>query len=251
MGIHKKYKTKEEWKEARRLSLKKWRDANPDRTKENTKKYYDLNKKEMNIKSRLSYSKNKEFILEKARIYRKLNPDKIKEANDKYKKTHKNEIKERKKIYENKNSDKLKKNHRDYYAKNKEICKKRVAIYRKNRCSIDQLFKLTCIIRSVTSKAITNAGYFKNNKTKEILGCSYEEFKLHLESKFESWMNWNNYGNPKDGILELNKTWDIDHIIPLSSAKTEEDIIKLSHYTNLKPLCSKFNRQVKKNKLTF
>jgi hypothetical protein len=61
-------------------------------------------------------------------------------------------------------------------------------------------------------------------------------------------MTWENYGNPKDGILELNKTWDIDHIIPLYDAITEEDIIRLNHYTNLQPLCSYTNRIIKKNK---
>ena len=64
---------------------------------------------------------------------------------------------------------------------------------------------------------------------------------------FEPWMNWGNHGNPKDGVIEPNKTWDIDHIIPLSSAKTEDDIIKLNHYTNLRPLCSYNNRFIKKN----
>jgi hypothetical protein len=62
-------------------------------------------------------------------------------------------------------------------------------------------------------------------------------------------MNWNNHGNPIDGIYTINKTWDIDHIIPLSSAKTEEDIIKLNHYTNLKPLCTYYNRFIKKDKI--
>jgi hypothetical protein len=61
-------------------------------------------------------------------------------------------------------------------------------------------------------------------------------------------MNWDNYGNPKDGMLEYNKTWDIDHITPTSSAITEEELIKLNHYTNLKPLCSKFNRHIKRDK---
>ncbi len=35
--------------------------------------------------------------------------------------------------------------------------------------------------------------------------------------------------------------WHIDHIVPLSSAKTEEDVYKLCHYTNLQPLWSKDN----------
>jgi len=59
-------------------------------------------------------------------------------------------------------------------------------------------------------------------------------------------MNWDNYGNPKDGILEPNKTWDIDHIKPVSSALTEGAIVELNHYSNLQPLCSYHNRNVKR-----
>ena len=62
-------------------------------------------------------------------------------------------------------------------------------------------------------------------------------------------MNWDNYGNPKDGILEINKTWDIDHIIPTTTAKTEEELIKLNHFTNLQPLCSYYNRITKRAKI--
>ena len=47
----------------------------------------------------------------------------------------------------------------------------------------------------------------------------------HLESKFTEEMSFDNYGK-----------WHIDHIIPISSAKTEEDIIRLNHYTNFQPL---------------
>ena len=60
-------------------------------------------------------------------------------------------------------------------------------------------------------------------------------------------MNWDNYGNPKDGIYELNKNWDLDHVIPSSKAKTEEEIIMLNHYKNFQPLCSFHNRFVKRN----
>ena len=57
-------------------------------------------------------------------------------------------------------------------------------------------------------------------------------------------MSWNNKGLYNG---EFNFGWDIDHIIPLSSGKTEEDIIKLNHYTNLQPLCSRINRDIKKD----
>lgn len=57
-------------------------------------------------------------------------------------------------------------------------------------------------------------------------------------------MNWDNYGlyngEPKYG-------WDIDYKIPTSSAITEEDVIKLNHYSNLQPLCSYVNRVVKRD----
>ncbi len=87
----------------------------------------------------------------------------------------------------------------------------------------------------------TNAPYFLDK-----LGCSFEEFKIYLESKFEDWMSWENYGKYNG---ELNYGWDIDHINPLSNAKTEEEIYNLSNYTNLQPLCSKTNRDIKKNKV--
>ena len=66
---------------------------------------------------------------------------------------------------------------------------------------------------------------------------------MYLESKFEPWMCWNNKGLYNG---EFNYGWDIDILYPISSAKTEEDIIKLNHYTNLQPLCSKINRDIKK-----
>jgi len=53
----------------------------------------------------------------------------------------------------------------------------------------------------------------------------------------------------KDG--KLNYGWDIDHIIPLSSVKKEEDLIKLNHYTNLQPLCSFVNRVIKRDKMIY
>lgn len=85
----------------------------------------------------------------------------------------------------------------------------------------------------------------KNNKYQQILGTSFPELKKYIESKWEPWMNWNNYGLYKTN--EYNVGWDIDHIIPTSSANTKEELLKLLHHTNLQPLCSNINRNVKRN----
>jgi hypothetical protein len=67
----------------------------------------------------------------------------------------------------------------------------------------------------------------KRTTTNELVGCSIEELKLHIEKQFQpnmSWDNWSQYG------------WHLDHIKPLSSAKTIEEMESLCHYTNLQPL---------------
>ena len=94
----------------------------------------------------------------------------------------------------------------------------------------------------ITSQ-LRKRGFSKKSKTYQILGCSYQEFKNHLESQFQPWMNWDNYGKYNG---ELKFGWDLDHIIPLSTAVTEEDVIRLNHYTNFQPLCSKINRDIKR-----
>jgi hypothetical protein len=68
-------------------------------------------------------------------------------------------------------------------------------------------------------------GYTKNNKTEKILGCTFEKFREHIEKQFKPGMTWLNHGD-----------WELDHIVPISFAKTEEEVIKFSHYTNLQPL---------------
>ena len=69
----------------------------------------------------------------------------------------------------------------------------------------------------------------------ELIGCTPEELKIHIEKQFTIGMSWDNYGTYGDN------TWNIDHKIPLSSAKTKNDIYTLSHYTNLQPMWSKEN----------
>ena len=112
----------------------------------------------------------------------------------------------------------------------------------------DILYRLSLNMRTSIRESLKSNGYRKCKKTEEILGLSIDDFKMYLESKFEDWMTWDNRGLYNG---ELNYGWDIDHKIPLASAKTEEELIKLNHYINLQPLCSKINRDVKRDILDF
>ena len=119
--------------------------------------------------------------------------------------------------------------------------------YYNDRIKVDNLFKVRQSIRKTISSSFRNTSFRKSSKTAIILGCTFEDFKLYLESNFEPWMTWENKGLYNG---ELNYGWDIDHKIPVSSATTEEELVELNHYTNLQPLCSKINRDIKKNKIT-
>jgi len=112
----------------------------------------------------------------------------------------------------------------------------------------DMIYRIKDSISALIRNSLKKKNYRKKSRTTEILGCSCDFFKLYLESKFEPWMTWENYGLWNG---ELNYGWDIDHIIPISSGNTEDEILKLNHYSNFQPLCSHKNRYIKKNHLDY
>jgi hypothetical protein len=201
-------------KEEIKIYNKNYRENNKERIKKLKAEWYLKNINKNKEKRKIIYQENKEVIISKTKEYSKLNKD---------------SIKKRKNVYYVKNKTKIINQHNEYL---------------KNRKKIDPIFKLKVNIRTNIYYNLKKAKYDKNLKTDIILGCSYEFFKEYLESKFESWMTWENYGLYNG---ELNYGWDIDHIIPTSSATTEEELLKLNNFNNLQPLCSKINRDIKKD----
>lgn len=127
-------------------------------------------------------------------------------------------------------------NNKEYFSKyrekNKEKIKKKTNEYLKNRKKNDLIFKFNCNIRCLIKNSFTrgNNQYKKNAKSEVILGCTITEFKNYIENKFTDGMNWENQGK-----------WHLDHIKPLALATSEEEIIRLNHYTNFQPLWAKDN----------
>jgi hypothetical protein len=224
------------------------------------KRIYTLEQKERKRLYDIEYNeKNKDKHKKTNTIYRENNKEKIKENQKLYTLNNKDKKKEYDKKYRSENIDKKKKNGKEYYQSNKSILIEKQKEYCKiNKDKINArilekkknnpLFKLSCSTRSLIKQAFKRKGCEKLTKTELILGCSFTEFKIYIESLWQPWMNWDNKGNWNGVPTEINTSWDVDHKIPLITAKTVEDIIKLNHYTNLQPLCSYTNRHIKKNK---
>lgn len=174
------------------------------------------------------------------------NKEHRKEYMKEYRKRKAIEIKKSKIIWNKNNKEKIKKHSENDRKKNKEKIRERKKLYARKKRKEDPLFKLKEGIRVLVKSSFKTKRMTKNNTTINILGCSVEDLKKFIESKFENWMTWENRGlyNGKP-----NYGWDIDHIIPLNVAKTEDEVIALNHYTNLQPLCSYINRDVKKGKI--
>lgn len=139
------------------------------------------------------------------------------------------------KDWKSNNKDKIKSYKRKYYINNKNILYQRQL----NRMSKDKVLKLKIRIRSLIAKSFIKNKTNKNNSSLKILGCTMEFFKQHIESQFLNWMHWENYGNCKTNDYKCS--WHLDHIIPVSLAKTEKDLILLNHWSNFQPKCSKNN----------
>lgn len=214
----------------------------PEEKKEKQKIYYLLNREKI-IARQTEYKQNNK---DKRKVNRELNKEKINNQKKIFYENNKEKILEAQKEYYENNKEERIKYSKIYNLINKEKNKEKLKIYYQNKWKNNPTYRLKSNVSRRIRYSLTINGLTKKNKTSDILGCSLEDFKSYIESKFESWMTWENMGNPKDGILEINKTWDIDHIIPISSAKTESDILKLNHHSNLQPLCSYTNRFIKK-----
>jgi len=65
----------------------------------------------------------------------------------------------------------------------------------------------------------------------KVLGCDGKTLRRHIESKFTVGMEWDLYGQ-----------WEVDHVVPLSAARSLAEVVELCHYENLQPLWKRENQ---------
>lgn len=123
-----------------------------------------------------------------------------------------------------------------YYSDNSEIILTKQKVYRKSNRKVyrenekkkrysDPIFRLKKNLRTRLSEYVKLMNISKKQSTFAIIGLTPENLRNYLQESFVEGMNWENYG-----------MWHVDHIIPLSSAKSETELYELCHYTNLQPL---------------
>lgn len=179
---------------------------------ENNKKYREKNAEVLKEKVKIRYEQNKEVRKQKERKRYQLKKEQIKA--------------------------KVK----DYYLSNKDKIKEQRKIYAKKKLATDNIFKTKRNLRNRLWYALSNKGWKKNTNFNKYIGLDdCAQLVSFLEKNFKDGMSWENYGN----------LWDIDHIVPLSLASTEEQLHQLCNYKNLVPMNKIENRVVKRDKFDF
>lgn len=184
--------------------------------------YYITNKEEINAKNQEWKINNKDYLLEKSKEYYNTNRESILNKSKEYLFNNKDENRDRK---------------RRYYKNNSKSILEKKSKYINNRKKHDKVFHITMSIRSLIKDSFRKRN-FNKPKTNEILGCSYEEFKVYIEDRFSEGMSWDNYGD-----------WHFDHKIPISWAKNECDVYILNHHTNFQPMWA-FDNMSKGNRFS-
>lgn len=174
-----------------------------------------------------------------SKIQREKNVLKSKEYHKKYLAENKVKLIEYHKKWYNENKDKHRENSKKYREKNKKDIREKSTIKRNLLYKTDENYRIKSILRSRINVIFKAKFWKKNMGTEKLLGSDFNTVKTHIENKFTEGMNWKNQGK-----------WHIDHIIPLSSAKTKEELISLCHYLNLQPLWA-LDNILKSNKINY
>jgi len=223
--------------------------------------YYTIHKTKIITRSKKYYYKHRKFILKYWKIFRQNHKSERKIYDKNFYKSNKKRIRQRIKRYYQRNKKKIAKyqkeyrhhnlvkdiqTHKNYYLKNKiKIIKnnkkyrqlhknkfrKWFATYMQKRRKTDINFKLKSYLRTRIWRALKGR-VKKSNTTINLVGCSINHLKNHIEKKFKKGMSWSNYGK-----------WHVDHIRPCVSFdfRKPEEQRECFNYTNLQPLWAKDN----------
>lgn len=132
---------------------------------------------------------------------------------------HGDEIKERrKKQYDN---------NKDYFKKLRNDHKEELNARQRERYATDINYKIKGLLRHRLWGAVKNE--YKGSSVVNLLGCSIDEFKKHLELQFTDGMTWKHFNSGEIHIDHIKQL----HTFDLASHHEQQ---KAFHHTNCRPL---------------
>lgn len=153
-----------------------------------------------------------------------------KQYRSEYFQKNKDKAREQVKNHYHNNLEKKRAWYREWYKKNQKKIQAGQTILRRNKRRNNLKYRLACNLRNRLNKFIKKIN--RSQSTIDLLGCTVEELKIHLQNQFDSKMSWDNYG-----------AWHIDHIRPIASFDLSDSsqVKECFHYSNLQPLWAKDN----------
>ena len=209
------------------ILMKEWKKNNPNKVKEGKKRW------QKSSKERFENAFGTK-VCGKCNLEKPLS-DFYSHSGSKCKECEKTRMKE----YRENHPTKRKETKAKWNSNNIEWVKNNKKEYVKRRAKKDPVYRAMKSMRFRTTMYGKRKFDEKRGRFTEIIGIDPQGFRDYISSKFEEGMSWENYGW---------STWHIDHIIPLSSAKTIKELEELSHHTNLQPLWKDENLE-KSNKI--
>lgn len=186
--------------------------------------YRAENREQLNAKQKIYYAENTKSVAAYKESYYEKNRDRLSAKNARYYEANKEHLNAQQAKYDAKNKVRL------------NFCK---AKSKKEKICTDPIFAMSCRVSHLMRQSLKSKGHTKKSRTSKILGCSAFEFYIHIERQFTKGMTWAN-----------RSEWHLDHIIPISSAETEDEILSLNNYLNLRPMWAKENLK-KSNSLIY
>ncbi len=207
-------------KTCQKISHRKWLVENQEHQREYSRGYKKkVNEQKKEVRLKLKNELLQQKSIERERIQREKEEIKRLKAEQHQYEKEQREIQRKLKVEEYRNSEEYKQKKRD--RENRKF---------NNRIQRDPLFKFRKSLGNSIRNSFRRGGFTKSSKSYDILGEEWEVIKVYFESRFTIGMSWDNHGE-----------WHIDHILPISLATCEEDVIMLNHYTNLQPLWAEDN----------
>ena len=230
--FNKKRSTKDGLQSKCRDCEKAWKKANPEKVKASRKAWAKANPEKVKAYNKTHYQANPEKKKAQSKAWKKANPEKARVSEKAWRKANPEKVKAYEKAYREANPEKVKAKVKAWGEANKE----KINTKRRNRRKTDPEYSVVGNLRSRLYQAVNRIAKSASTKaasTKELLGCSEEFLMSYLESQFEDWMTWDNYG----------PDWHVDHIKPcasfdLTDPKQQEECF---HWSNLQPLSASEN----------